>query len=228
MPDLEWAFENEAVRDAGALPPEPLDLAYATRTAPPARDVQRAAALGRPVTPADCGPVRAIATYGYAVRCPGHVTLTRATTPTRERQLGSSTAAFGHAVIGGDPWPVGDSGRIASWISGSDYVKIQTGVMIFFPREAYLYQGPLPNSGLIADLALDVMAGLEYPTRKQTWPLGDPEGRPWASINVIVRLPPPGRTVTIGPGDPLCWVFAVPTRSAQTLSRYTATAGGPR
>jgi hypothetical protein len=228
MPDLEWAFENHAVRDAGALPPEPLDLAYATRTGPPARDVQRAAAMGRPVTPADCGPVRVIANYGYTVRCPGTVTLTRAVTPARDRQHHGTTATFGHAVIGGDLWPVGDSGRIASWISGSEYVKIQTGVMIFFPRGTYLYQGPLPNSRLIAGLDLDVMAGLEYPTRKQTWPVGDAEGRPWASINVIARLPPPGRTVTLAPGDPLCWVFAVPARSSLTLTKYGHRTGDPR
>jgi hypothetical protein len=218
MPDLYWAFENAAVRDAGALPPEHLELKYGLRQGAPPKDLQRAAALGRPVTPADCGPIRVIARYGFVIRCPGRVVLRRAESERRERLHTPELAAFGPAQIEGDPWPVGDSGFIASWISGSEYVKIQTGILLAFPRDMYLYQGPLPNAQLVDGLDVEVMAALEYPSKDRIWP--DQNGHlAWASINVISRLPAPGRTVELAAGDPLCWVFPVVARSAVQLSK---------
>jgi hypothetical protein len=97
-------------------------------------------------------------------------------------------------------------------------VKIQTGVMLFFPRDAYLYQGPLPNAQLIDGPRLDVMAGMEYPSKDRLWRTADGD-LAWSSINVIVRLPRIGETVEIAAGAPLCWVFPAPTRSAVTLNR---------
>jgi hypothetical protein len=220
MPELLWAYENAAARDAGALPPIAFDAPYGRRTEPPSKDIQRAAALGRPVTPADCGPVRVIAQYGFAVRCPGRVTLRRAAQPTSEREFTDSTASYGQAVIGGSPWPTGDTGFVASWISGSEYVKIQTGIMLFFPRDVYLYQGPLPNSQLLPGPPVDVMAGMEYPSRDRQWLMGDTQ-LAWSSLNFIVRLPPVGETVRIEPGQPLGWIFPVLPRAALTLGRFT-------
>ena len=225
MPDLLWAFENVAVRDAGALPPVPLELDYGVPRGAPARDLPRAAALGRPVTPADCGPVRVISRYGFAVRCPGKVVLRRAGNPSADRHFADDHASFGHAVIGGDRWPQGDSGFIASWLSGSEYVKVQTGVMLFFPRDVYLYQGPLPNAQLVDGPHLDVMAGMEYPSKDRLWPAADGD-LAWSSINVIVRLPPHEETVELAAGDPLCWVFAAPARSTVSLRRMDMAADG--
>jgi hypothetical protein len=218
MVDLFWAYENARVRDAGALPPEPLDLAYGSPDGPPPQDLQRAAALGRPVTPADCGPVRVISRYGFAVRCPRRTVLRRAARPVRERIFTDSTASYGHVEVCGDPWPTGDSGFVASWISGSEYVKLQTGVMIFFPSDMYLYQGPLPNSQLLDNATADVMAGLEYPGKER---LRAYEGGSlaWSSINVIARLPPLGCELRIDAGDPLAWVFPVPSRTAVRMTR---------
>lgn len=222
MPDLFWAFENSAVRDAGALPPVHLELDYGLRHGSPLRNLQRAAAPGRPVTPADCGPVRVIARYGFAVRCPGRVILRRSEHRRTERLHTPEVAAFGLAEIRGDRWPVGDSGFVASWISGSEYVKIQTGVLFFFPREMYLYQGPLPNAQLVDGLSVEVMAGLEYASKDRLWP--DQDGcLGWASINVIARLPALGRTVELAAGAPLCWVFPVSARSALCLGKLPLT-----
>lgn len=218
MPDLYWAFENPAVRDAGALPPVHLELDYGVRQGSAPKDLQRAAALGRPVTPADCGPVRVIARYGFMIRCPGRVVLKRAEHQRSERLHSPELAAFGPAEIQGDPWPVGDSGLIASWVSGSEYVKIQSGLMIFFPRDMYLYQGPLPNAQLVDGPDVEVMAGLEYSSKDRLWP--DQDGHlGWASINVIARLPAPGRTVEMAAGDPLCWVFPVAARPTIRLGK---------
>lgn len=218
MAELLWAYESAAARRAGALPPLSLDLSCGWRTEPPAKDIQRAAALGRRVTPADCGPVRVISRYGFAVRCPGSVTLRRAAQPVNERQFTDTGASFGEAVIGGSPWPIGDTGFVASWITGSEYVKIHTGVMLFFPRDMYLYQGPLPNRQLLDGHDVDVMAGIEYPSRDRMWPVGDTQV-PWSSINVIVRLPPPGAIINIQAGHALCWVFPVPSRSAVRMTK---------
>jgi len=41
-------------------------------------------------------------------------------------------------------------------------------------------------------------------------------------FGVIACLPPPGRTVTVAPGEALCWVFAVPTRASLHLTRRPA------
>lgn len=218
MGELFWAYENQSVRSAGALPPVPLDLVYGMPSGPPVKDVQRAAALGRPVTPADCGPVRVISRYGFVVRCPGEVVLQRAEPPQHDRHFGENRAAFGSAVVAGGRWPQGDSGFIASWIAGSEYVKVQTGVMVFFPEDTYLYQGPLPNAQLLDGPVPDVMAAMEYPSRDRLWPL---RGRrvPWASVNVIVRLPPLGMSVHIVAGAPLCWFFSVAPRPQLKLEK---------
>ncbi|MEV6923927.1 hypothetical protein AB0M46_05360 [Dactylosporangium sp. NPDC051485] len=218
MADLFWAFENPAVRDAGALPPVQLGLDYGTRPAPTPKDLQRAAALGRPVTPADCGPIRVISRYGFMIRCPGRVVLQRAEHRRTERLFTNELAAYGVAEIRGDRWPIGDTGFIASWISGSEYVKIQTGVMLFFPRDMYLYQGPLPNAQLVDGLDVEVMAGLEYPSKDRLWPDHDGD-LAWASINAIVRIPQPGQIIELAAGDPLCWVFPVSARSEFQLSK---------
>src|SRR6266545_3591810 len=82
----------------------------------------------------------------------------------------------------------------------------------------YLYQGPLPNAQLVDGLDVEVMAGLEYPSKDRLRP--DRDGcLGWASINVIARLPAPGRIVELAAGDPLCWVFPVAARSAVRLSK---------
>lgn len=218
MADLFWAFENPAAKAAGALPPSLLELNYGRREGAAPKDLQRAAALGRPITPADCGPIRVIAGYGVLVSCPGSVTLRRAESPRAERSFAPGSASFGLAEISGDGWPVGDTGLIASWIGGSEYVKIQTGIMIFFPRGMSLYQGPLPNVQLTDAPSVEVMAGIEYASKNRLWP-SEGEALAWSSINVIVRLPEHGRTVKLDRGDPLCWAFPVPARSAITLKK---------
>lgn len=218
MTELFWAYENAKVRDAGALPPEPLDLDYGAPEGPMPHDLQRAAALGRPVTPTDCGPIRVISRYGFVVRCPARAVFRRTSHPISERAFADSEASFGLAEVGGDPWPTGDSGFVASWISGSEYVKVQTGIMIFFPTETYLYQGPLPNAQLLKDARAEVMAGLEYPSKARTWMHND-ERLAWSSINVIVRLPPLGQSIVLEPEEPLVWVFPVSPRASLKMTR---------
>jgi len=220
MTTLYWTFLSPAHAAAGAIPPEPMRLPYGEQSpASPFRsgsygEIWRAIERGYSTYPSDCPPVRIISRFGFIVHCPGRVCIRRVETPRRERIFAENYAAFGMAEMEGDPWPASDSGLIASWILGSEFVKIQTGIRVLFPHGQYLYQGPLPNRTLIANAQADVMAGLEYASHKRTVHMG---GHRWgvADINVIVRLPPVGETLQFTRGDGLAWFFLIP--SHQTL-----------
>ncbi len=211
---LYWSFESDAVREAGAIPPEPLQMPYGKRSADsPFRrrgfeTRWRALEAGYRVQPADCPPVRAIATYGLGIRCPGRISYARRSEWAHERTIDGQEAAFGLVRVRGDRWPGTDSGLIASWIAGSEFVKIHSGIRVHFPQDMFLYQGPLPNATL-ADAPWDVMAGLEYAVSSTSMAIdGVVHGS--AALNVIARLPPGDIEVTIEKGQLIGWVFAVP------------------
>jgi len=218
---LYWSFESEAARDAGAIPPEALQMPYGKRSADsPFRSREfesrwRALEAGYRVQPADCPPVRAIAGYGLGVRCPGLVQYARRREWADERAIDDERAAFGIVEVRGDRWPGTDSGFIASWIAGSEFVKIHSGILVHFPQDMFLYQGPLPNAALI-DAPCQVMAGLEYAVSSTSIAIdGVMHGS--ASLNVIARLPPGGVEVRIDKGQLIGWAFAVP--KSQSLLR---------
>lgn len=222
---LFWDYESHEFAEAGALEPVSLQLPYSiqpshspfrTRDYP---SIWRAIEAGYVVQPSDCPPVRAIGMYGYVVRCPGEVILRRAQSRHTERRFTEKWSAFGFAEIGGALWPKSDSLRVASWIAGSEFVKIQTGVRIYFPASMWLYQGPLPNQELLPR-SYEVMAGMEYPARSRTKTRGR-EAYAHASMNVIVRLPHGTEDVVIGRGESICWLFPVQPRGAMALHRWT-------
>lgn len=220
MFNLRWAFENAAARDAGAIAPSGLQsLTHAIATQPRSHDLAHDAELGRVVSPADCPPVRLVAGYGYEAACPGDVVLRRSEHHRRERHFGDRKAHFGLAEIEGDPWPHSDSGLVASWISGSEFVKVQTGILIYFSLDTYLFQGPLPNRDLEPAPGPDVMAGLEYPHADRQHQV-EGGAMAYSCLNAIVRLPPLGEVTRIRRGDPLVWFYPVPKRSAGGLERH--------
>jgi hypothetical protein len=212
---LYWRFHSEACRNAGALPPEVIRLSQGCQDpASPFRhgdeiEVDRAIYRGYRARPSDCPAVRNISRYGYMVRCPGEVHIERQVDYARERDIRAGSARFGYAVLHGSPWPRSDSDLVASWITGSEYVKIQTGIDVLFPKECQLYQGPLPNPTLEAFPNLPVASGLEYYNRQRSVSI---DGRVFgiANINIIVRLPPVGTTWYIAKGDPIAWIFELP------------------
>ena len=217
---LYWRFANESVSAAGAIPPADLDLDYGHRRSDSPyrhRDFAtrwRAIESGYVVLPSDCPPIRMIARYGFCAFCPGTVVFDRRSSFTKERVFEDASAHFGWAVVGGDRWPQGDSGFIASWIAGSEYVKIQTGIEIAFAEHLLLYQGPLPNSCLLPDVPTGVMSGIEsYSHRDSTTVAGERYGV--AQLNVIVRLPQMDGPVVVKRRTPIVWFYAVERR--QTL-----------
>lgn len=220
---LYWEFAGDEVEQAGALPPERLQLPYVTQADVSAYRIPdytrrwRILEAGYDAEPADCPPIRLIGTYGFLVRCPGNVTLRRRTVRASERSWTNGAASFAWCDIEGDPWPEGDSGLIASWISTSQYAKVQTGVRIWFPASVHLYQGPLPNSTLMQTHRAQVMAGLEYPRAATLREIG---GKRYAraDLNVIVALPECGSLLTIERGCPLAWAFPCLRRSAFDLA----------
>lgn len=221
---LYWDYENAECLAAGAIPPESLALPYGkqSRNSPfTSKDyvtIWRAIESGYLTQPGDCPPIRLIANYGFSVRCPGKVFMRRLPERIRLRKFESDRALFGVAEIGGDHWPKSDSGFIASWIAGSEFVKIQTGIRIFFPAEHYLYQGPLPNVVLFQESSLDIMAGIEYAAEKR---MTEINGRQYgvANLNTIARLPTVGNTVNLKRGDLLSWFFVVSTKKSLFLKQ---------
>lgn len=221
-----WAFDNVKSKEAGAYPPEPLDVAYGRRASGDQRlagtELQRAYTVsGREVRPSDCGPVQVISRFGHVVRAPGRVTLQREDPARKWRDFRDDTSAYGAVRVGGDSWHGTESGFVASWIAGSEYVKISTGIVVFFPRGHFLYQGPLPNRQLVDDAGvapadLDIMSGLEYfvPARSK-----DIDGTNYgvAALNVIARAPRNGSTVEVHKGQILGWFHLVSPQQSQSL-----------
>ena len=219
-----WAYEDRQREHAGAIPPERLNLPSATLPADsPFRGEQqytqvwRAIEAGYRVSPGDCGPVRVLSRFGFAVRCPGRVLVRRSEERRRFREYESTLTRFGYAELGGDPWPGTDSGFVASWIAGAEFFKIHTGIVVYFPADHYLYQGPLPNQALTD--APVVMAGLEYAVPKRTKLIGGQEFGV-ASLNVILPLPGAGAEVVVERGELLAWFYPVPkdTGDLETFS----------
>ncbi|MFF5985902.1 hypothetical protein [Prauserella flavalba] len=223
-----WAFDNLKSKEAGAYPPEALELSYGQRSAGEHRlrgpDLQRAyTVVGREVRPSDCGPVRVISRFGYAVRAPGHVILQREEPQRKWRDFQDTSSAYGAVRVGGDPWHGTESGFVASWIAGSEYVKISTGIVVFFPKGHLLYQGPVPNRQLVEDPhvateRLDVMSGLEYfvPARSREID-GYPHGA--AALNIIVRAPQDDSVVEVHKGQIIGWFHLVASAASQTVDQ---------
>lgn len=217
---LYWRYRSDAHKAAGALVPEILRLELGRQDHDsPFRtgndvEVDRAIHRGYRVKPSDCPAIRNISRFGYFVRCPGSVQIERQETYARERELRPGSARFGYAVLRGDTWPGSDSDLIVSWITGSEYVKIQTGIDVLFPCEHQLYQGPLPNADLMTNSTLPVAAGLEYFTRSRSTSVnGDVFGV--ANLNILIRLPPVGKTWTIERGQPIAWFFDLPRHAGE-------------
>lgn len=221
-----WAFDNSTSQEAGAYPPEPLHLPYGQPETGERRrhgtQLQRAYTVeGREVRPSDCGPIRLLSRFGHIVRAPGHVTVQRETPPRKWRDFHDDSSAYGPVRVGGDIWHGTESGFVASWIAGSEYVKINTGIVVFFPKSHHLYQGPVPNRSLVHDEQiaspdLDVMAGLEYfvPARCTTI-AGNPYGT--AALNVIARAPQDRSVLEVRRGQVLGWFHLVAPVTEQTL-----------
>jgi hypothetical protein len=213
-----WEFGGPEVEAAGARPPEPMDLDYGRLPPgdprPHGIDLQRAALAGRKVTPADCPPIRVISRYGFMLRSPGAVDLRRVSPPARWREFAEDSSSYGSVRVAGDRWPEGDSGFVASWISGSDFVKIHTGIRLWYPADHLLMTGPLPNltelNGSVAGHA--VMAGLEY-SRPDHMRDIDGESHARAVLNIVVKIPDlPGECWAVPAGEPLAWLVVLPKK----------------
>lgn len=232
-----WAFDNALSKEAGAYPPEPLDLSYGRRLHREDRlrgtDLQRAYTVsGREVRPADCGPVRLISRFGHVVRAPGRIVIEREEPEARWRDFSDVSSAYGPVRVSGDRWHGTESGFVASWIAGSEYVKISTGVLVFFPKGYLLYQGPVPNRQLVDDPdvapdRLEVMAGLESyaPDRSREV---DSRIVGTAAMNVIARVPQDQSIVEVRRGQVIGWFHLVATPLGQSVEPLPSDIGSRR
>lgn len=221
-----WAFDNIKSKEAGAYPPDPLDLAYGHRPASAGRlrgaELQRAyVTSGREVRPSDCGPVRVLSRSGHIVRAPGRITIQREEPALKWRDFQPESSAYGRVRVGGDPWHGTESGFVAGWIAGSEYVKISTGILVFFPKGHLLYQGPIPNRQLvdeptIATDQLDVMAGMEYFVAGRSRDIGG-DTYAMAALNVIARAPQGDGIVEVNKGQAIAWFHLVAPPASQSI-----------
>jgi hypothetical protein len=224
---LRWTYESELHERAGALPPVRMELDYGRQDpASPYRAREytarwRAIEAGYRVEPSDCPPVRYTSRYGVCIRCPAEVWFRRADAPRAERVFADGWAGFGLAEVGGVEWPRSDSGFVASWIAGSEYVKLQTGLRVYYDADACLFQGPLPNPQLLGADELEVMTGIE-PAGRARRTVVDGREHGICDVNLICRLPPPGRTIELARGMPLAWIFEVPPAGQVRLAPLEA------
>lgn len=215
---IHWEFGSPELEAAGARPPEPMDLDYGRLPPgdprPHGTGLQRAALAGRKVTPADCPPIRVISRYGFVLRCPGAVRVWRTEPPARWRRFDEDSSSYGSVRVAGDRWPEGDSGFVASWISGSDFVKVQTGVRLWYPADHLLMTGPVPNLAELSGSAAGhaVMAGLEYSRPDVTRVIGGTRCAR-SVLNVVVKIPDrPGDCWAVDAGEPLAWLTLLPKK----------------
>lgn len=218
MVTLRWAFLSEEHSAAGAIAPERMGLPFGQRASDSVYRISDYAARCRAieatetpcVTPGDCPPVRATARYGYVIRSPGSF-LVRRQSYSSERRFGTNSASYGVAHIEADPWPRSDSGLVVSWIVGSEYVKIQTGVLVYFPATTWLYQGGIP----FGELSSFVATAIEPPGRSLVLIEGEPHGV--SELNVVVRLPASGDVLAVQRGAAIAWFFPVMSARASCL-----------
>jgi hypothetical protein len=222
---LYWTYSSTEHRDAGAIAPIQLNLPFGQlRTNSPIRakdyaERWRLIESGERVDPSDCRPVRLLARFGFIGICPGNVVIRRLPALEKTRVFEPNYARFGELEVAGDQWPKSDSTRIASWIAGSAYAKIQTGISILYPTTHGLYQGPLPNESLLnVPYNKSIMAGIETVNGKNIVRIENQEYAV-AELNVILGLPKVGDQIVIDRGEPIVWFFPVPGLKGLTLNQ---------
>jgi hypothetical protein len=210
---LYWTYLSSAHKTAGALSPTACDFAYGRfdRMSPYAKhsdyvERSRAVESGYQVQPSDCPPMRAMAKTGLIFRCPSLVEA-EGIEYRSDRQFDDQSSSHGALRLRGVPWPGSDSGYAASWISGSQFMKIQTGIVVICPRELGLFQGPVPNSDLMPDcLQLTGYSAIEYySSRRRVLRQGNEYFA--VEMNFIYKAPDKGCHVEIRPGTPIGWAL---------------------
>jgi hypothetical protein len=210
---LYWTFLSQAHKTAGALSPTACDFEYGRldTNSPHARhldyvDRNRAIESGYQVQPSDCPPMRAMARTGLLFRCPSFVEAERIHFR-KDRGFDDQSSSHGALRVKGAPWPGSDSGYVASWISGSQYMKIQTGIVLICPRRLGLLQGPIPNGDLISNsLQLTGYSAIEYYSSRRRFVYLQDEYFV-VEMNFIYKVPDWGYRVEIQPGSPIGWAL---------------------
>lgn len=212
---LFWTFASADFAVAGALPPEPCDFSYGRprRESPYLSRSEygakwQALEAGFRVEPSDCPPMRAMARTGFLFRCPRFVEI-EGQSFQADRQFEAGSSRHAAMRIRGESWPRSDSGYVASWIAGSVYLKIQTGILLICPRETSLLQGPIPNADLEpASLHLRGYFAIEHFNQNRAVRLKDREYYA-VEMNFIYRVPNIGEAIKIDTGTPVGWVLAL-------------------
>src|SRR4051812_12603960 len=94
---------------------------------------------------------------------------------------------------------------MASWISRSDQIKFQTGLVLLCPRAWAVMQGPVPNADLVPDaVPMQGFTAIERFTRSRSILTGGEEYFA-IELNFVYRAPQPGHAVQLTPGQIIGW-----------------------
>lgn len=224
---LYWTYLSPAHKAAGAMSPTTCDFPYGRfdPLSPYARRldyVERSRAIesSYKVQPSDCPPMRAMAKTGLIFRCPSLVEA-EGIQYRSDKEFSDHSSSHGALRVSGTPWPGSDSGYAASWISGSQFMKVQTGIILICPRGLGLFQGPIPNADLISDcLRLTGYSAIEYySSRRRFLNMGDEYFT--VEMNFIYKAPETGCRIEIKPGTPIGWALplGLPSFSVEQFDR---------
>lgn len=212
---LFWRFRDTVSASLTRYPPEQLDLPYGKPVEnSPFRTreyqvIHKGLHDGYETQPSDCPAIRAISKHGILIRNPGEVRACLLPRRLRFPVFENDWAARDFVKVSGARLADSDSGFLASWITGSRFIKIQTGIEIYYPAEYFLLQAPIPNGLFCAPSPPPgVSSGLEFSRSARCEEIGN---RKYCrtDINVIVALPNQGE-LYIEEGALLQWITLVP------------------
>lgn len=173
---------------------------------------------GYEITPQDCPAIRHINNYGYQFFCPVDVVIERLSSY-HERRIEDDYSIYGNYKFSGDKFPIGDSGFCASWLVNPNYIKINTGIQLFYPSDIILYQGDVPfNEKIERDYV--IWSGLESYNSKREVRINDDVPYAYADITFVISLNPNVDVLKIKKGTPLGIIYPVYKQNQFNLKKF--------
>lgn len=222
--NLYWDYSFDNAMNFGATPPLNTSLGFSKPkdngllTSKDFLSKKRKIESGYIVDPNDCPAILSINNYGFIFKSPGDVKVKIKDLYISNRIIKSDKSIHGYHEIYGQYWPHSDSQKIASWISGSKYIKIHTGIIVYFPEEYILYQGPIPQ-GKEKDIQdFVVWEGLETYNKERSIKI-DNRNYGMANINFILSPKHSNTSFEIVKGQILGVVYPILKRNKFKLEK---------
>lgn len=216
--EIFWNFNSIESKETGALPPIKTKLEFSSFKHDSIYHLEsfiekkRAIEKGYIVTPQDCPAIININNYGFLFKSPGNIKVTYKENYFTDKLFSNERTEHGHFIIEGDYWPRSDSDKILSWITGSKFFKIQTGIDVYFPINYSLYQGAIPFGEEYDKQGFNIWQGIEIFSKNRVIEIN---GKSYCicNINFIGTFKDGINSFEILKNDPIGIVYPViPTR----------------